>query len=100
MIFEPSGHLNRLFMPRLKRSLKSNCATTWAVCPGFLHFAPLALCQIISIVDIDHASDDNNRTESFMKNKYQVVPQNATTKKPEKAEVSDEEFRRRLKNIA
>ena len=37
--------------------------------------------------------------ESFMKNKYQVVPQTAT-KKPAKAEVSDAEFRRRLKNIS
>jgi len=34
-----------------------------------------------------------------MKNKYQVVPQ-ALTKKPAKAEVSDAEFRRRLKNIS
>jgi uncharacterized DUF497 family protein len=34
-----------------------------------------------------------------MKNKYQVVPQAATTKKPAKAEVSDGEFRRRLENI-
>lgn len=35
-----------------------------------------------------------------MKNKYQVVPQTATAKKPAKAEISDAEFRRRLKNIA
>jgi len=35
-----------------------------------------------------------------MKNKYQVVPQNATKKKPAKVEVSDAEFRRRLKNIS
>jgi hypothetical protein len=35
-----------------------------------------------------------------MKNKYQVVPQAAATKKPAKAEVSDAEFRRRLKNIS
>jgi hypothetical protein len=34
-----------------------------------------------------------------MKNKYQVVPP-AATKKPAKAEVSDAEFRRRLKNIS
>jgi len=34
-----------------------------------------------------------------MKNKYQVVPQPGT-KKPAKAEISDTEFRRRLKNIA
>jgi hypothetical protein len=34
-----------------------------------------------------------------MKNKYEVVPQH-TTKKPAKAEVSDAEFRRRLKNIS
>ncbi len=32
--------------------------------------------------------------------KYQVVPQVTTTKKPPKAEVSDAEFRRRLKNIS
>jgi hypothetical protein len=31
--------------------------------------------------------------------KYQVVPQTAA-KKPAKAEISDTEFRRRLKNIA
>src|SRR5438309_617324 len=35
-----------------------------------------------------------------MKNKYQVVPQNANTKKPAKVEVSDAEFRRQLKNIS
>jgi hypothetical protein len=35
-----------------------------------------------------------------MKNKYQVVPQAAITKKPAKADVSDAEFRRRLKNIS
>jgi hypothetical protein len=35
-----------------------------------------------------------------MKNKYQVVPQAAAPKKPPKAEVSDTEFRRRLKNIS
>jgi len=34
-----------------------------------------------------------------MKNKYQVVPP-VSAKKPQKAEVSDAEFRRRLKNIA
>jgi hypothetical protein len=34
-----------------------------------------------------------------MKNKYQVVPR-TTAKKPPKAEISDAEFRRRLKNIA
>ena len=34
-----------------------------------------------------------------MKNKYEVVPQTAT-KKPAKAEISDAEFRRRLKNIS
>jgi hypothetical protein len=38
-------------------------------------------------------------TGAFMKNKYQVVPQTAT-KKPAKADVSDAEFRRRLKNIS
>jgi hypothetical protein len=32
--------------------------------------------------------------------KYQVVPQATTPKKPPKAEVSDGEFRRRLKNIS
>jgi hypothetical protein len=35
-----------------------------------------------------------------MKNKYQAVPQAATIKKPAKAEISDAEFRRRLKNIS
>jgi hypothetical protein len=35
-----------------------------------------------------------------MKNEYQVVPQDATTKKPAKADFSDAEFRRRLKNIS
>jgi hypothetical protein len=35
-----------------------------------------------------------------MKNKYQVVPQAGSTKKPAKAQVPDEEFRKRLKNIA
>ncbi|HUE83526.1 MAG TPA: hypothetical protein VMM84_15580 [Pyrinomonadaceae bacterium] len=35
-----------------------------------------------------------------MKNKYQVVPQTVRAKKPQKAEVSDAEFRKRLKNIA
>jgi len=35
-----------------------------------------------------------------MKNKYQVVPQTGSTKKPQKAEISDAEFRQRLKNIA
>jgi len=34
-----------------------------------------------------------------MKNKYQVIPQGAA-KKPAKAEVSDAEFRRRLKDIS
>jgi hypothetical protein len=37
--------------------------------------------------------------EFKMKNKYQVVPQ-AVAKKPAKAEISDAEFRRRLKNIS
>jgi hypothetical protein len=35
-----------------------------------------------------------------MKNKYQVVPQAGSTKKPPKAEISDTEFRKRLRNIA
>ena len=35
-----------------------------------------------------------------MKNKYEVIPQNATAKKPAKAEISEAEFRRRLKNIS
>jgi hypothetical protein len=34
-----------------------------------------------------------------MNDTYQVVPQ-ITTKKPPKAEISDAEFRRRLKNIS
>jgi hypothetical protein len=35
-----------------------------------------------------------------MKNKYQVVPHASATKKPPKAQISDAEFRQRLKNIA
>jgi len=35
-----------------------------------------------------------------MKNKYQVVPKGVSAKKPAKAQISDEEFRKRLKNIA
>ena len=35
-----------------------------------------------------------------MKSKYEVVPPAALTKKPRRAQVSDAEFRRRLKNIA
>lgn len=35
-----------------------------------------------------------------MKNKYQVVPQAVGAKKPAKAQISDAEFRKRLKNIA
>ncbi len=35
-----------------------------------------------------------------MKNKDQVLPRIPITKKPPKAEISDAEFRRRLKNIA
>jgi hypothetical protein len=35
-----------------------------------------------------------------MKSKYQVVPTSTPDKKPEKAHISDAEFRRRLKDIA
>jgi hypothetical protein len=35
-----------------------------------------------------------------MKSKYQVVPAPTPDKKPEKAQISDAEFRQRLKNIA
>ena len=35
-----------------------------------------------------------------MKNKYQIVPQAVGAKKPLKAQVSDTEFRKRLRNIA
>jgi hypothetical protein len=35
-----------------------------------------------------------------MKNKYEVVPQTPTAKKPAKARISDADFRRRLKNIS
>jgi len=35
-----------------------------------------------------------------MKNKYRVVPQATATKKLAKAEISDAEFHRRLKNIS
>ena len=34
-----------------------------------------------------------------MKNKYQVVPQGVNTKKPAKAQISDAEFHKKLKNI-
>jgi hypothetical protein len=34
-----------------------------------------------------------------MKNKYQIVPQAVSTKKPPKAEISAAEFRKKLKNI-
>ena len=40
------------------------------------------------------------RKEAVMKNKYQVVPPTVTAKKPAKAQISDAEFRKRLKNIA
>jgi len=49
------------------------------------------------ILDIGASPDDNEL--GTMKSKYQVVPQTAT-KKSAKAEVSDAEFRRRLKNIS
>ena len=49
------------------------------------------------VLDVDFYSEDNG--QEVMKNKYQVVPQTAT-KKPAKAEVSDAEFRRRLKSIS
>jgi len=35
-----------------------------------------------------------------MKSKYQVVPEKPTKKKPGKANLTDAEFRRRLKNIS
>lgn len=35
-----------------------------------------------------------------MKSKYQVVPTPAPDKKPDRAHISDAEFRRRLKDIA
>jgi hypothetical protein len=35
-----------------------------------------------------------------MKSKYQVMPPAALAKKPRKAQISDAEFRRRLKDIA
>ena len=34
-----------------------------------------------------------------MKSKYEVLPPSAPTKRPRRAQVSDAEFRRRLKNI-
>lgn len=34
-----------------------------------------------------------------MKNKYEVVPPSVSPKKPAKAQISDAEFRKRLKNI-
>jgi len=44
--------------------------------------------------------DHNHFGVSRMKTKYQVVSQATITKKPAKAEVSDTQFRRRLKNIS
>lgn len=35
-----------------------------------------------------------------MKDKYLIVPQTTATKKPDKADISPAEFRRRLKNIS
>ncbi len=35
-----------------------------------------------------------------MKNKYQILPSTPITKKPARAEISDAEFRRRLKRIS
>ena len=40
------------------------------------------------------------RMEDAMKNKYQIIPQAVSAKKPAKAQISDAEFRRKLKNIA
>jgi hypothetical protein len=40
------------------------------------------------------------RAEELMKSKYQIVPSVASDKKPAKAQISDAEFRQRLKNIA
>jgi hypothetical protein len=54
-------------------------------------------CADCELLDVDFYSEDNG--QELMKDKYQVVPQTAT-KKPAKAEVSDAEFRRRLKNIS
>jgi len=34
-----------------------------------------------------------------MKNNYQVVPQASAAKKPAKAQITDAEFRRRLKSV-
>jgi hypothetical protein len=47
-----------------------------------------------------YPSDDNHRGVQVLKNKYQVIPQATAAKKPARAEVSDAEFRRRLKNIS
>jgi len=38
--------------------------------------------------------------ELTMTTKYQVVPHDPSAKKPAKAQISDAEFRRRLKNVA
>jgi len=53
-------------------------------------------CADCEVLAVKFYSEDN---AELMKNKYQVVPQTAT-RKPAKAEVSDAEFRRRLKNIS
>ena len=51
-------------------------------------------------LDVTAAFDHNYGGVSRMKTKYQVVSQTPITKKPAKVEVSDAEFRRRLKNIS
>lgn len=42
----------------------------------------------------------NDGRRSTMKSKYEVVRQTSTDQKPAKANLTDAEFRRRLKNIA
>ena len=44
--------------------------------------------------------DHNEHGRFRMKSEHLVEPQTSTSKKPEKAEISDAEFRRRLKNIS
>ena len=42
----------------------------------------------------------NAHRRKAMKNKHEVLPHTLTEKKPAKANISDAEFRRRLKNIS
>lgn len=51
-------------------------------------------------LDMNLDEQHNQSPEGSMKNKEQLIPHNAFAKKPPKEEISDAEFRRRLKRIA